>query len=1164
MNRRTNMSRRLSATLQCVILCLIFWNFPALAQRAAKAYFIPNRYTVILEDPPVSERFLTLEAMRAAPAVAYRQQIEQKQAAVVAALQARNITVTGTESTLLNAIFVTVTPDRLAELESIPGVLGVRQMRRFRPTLNKAVQLMDAQGAWNLLGGQSNGGKGMKIAILDTGIDQTHAAFQDSSLTVPAGFPKCTTGHPEDCAYTNNKVIVARSYVRLLTGFTSKDPVNLPYDTSVAPDPTTSVPDDYSPRDRYGHGTAVASAAAGNTNTGTVTYSGMAPKAFLGNYRISGSPAVTDSADDQTLIAALSDAVADQMDVVSLSSGSPALYGALDTGTVCGQPKGVPCDDVAYAYEKAAEAGMIIVVAAGNSGDDTYFYTTGVYPNFNSIWSPANAPSVIGVGASTNSHVMTPSVSVNSGSAPSTLKGIVAELSDATFSPSQYGANSAPLVDVTTLGNDGYACTALPAYSLIGSYALIERGPIASPCAFATKASNAQLAGAIGVVFYMADSSALISPSGLTFTGPAVMISNSDGLALKSYIDANPHQAVTIDTAGIETDVNTYVTNNGLSPAGPNQLASYSSFGPTPDGAIKPDLVAVGGFDGSLAFSFGLYLASQSYDPTLAFDGSTLYSPNGYIAADGTSFATPIVAAAAAMVKQAHPSYTAAQVKSALVNNAAQTVTVDDVGDTVDVQWLGAGVLDAGAAAAATITAEPATISLGYVKSGVLPVSRAITITNHGTAAVTLAAAVAANSTFTGATLALDKSSITLAAGAAATLNVTLSGAVPAAGEYSGAVTLKATGISLRLPYMFIVSDNTAYNANAISGFAGGPPGSDGGPLAVFVTDQFGVPVVGSPVTFSISPRGSVTLKSVSGEPACSPASSTTTVTCSTDNYGIAWTEVFLGSTVGDVTINTTAAGTPFLNPLGASILSGPQVTASNGVVDAASFTSPVSPGSYITIFGTNLVDPANLTNASGDSETTAILPLSLDYDNVSFDVPSAGISVPGHLSFISPGQINLQIPWELQGQSSVQVKVISDLFSNVVTVPLAAYTPGFFQGNGIVAAINATQGNIVTANTPVHAGDVIELFANGLGPVSNQPASGSPAPSNPLAQTTTLPTVTIGGQPAKVSFSGLAPGFPALYQVNITVPSGVAAGTPAITIAIGGVTSKASTIPLK
>jgi len=1154
MIRRMNMLRRSLAVPRYGVLSLILCGLPAFGQFIPNRSFIPNRYTVILEDPPVSGRFITLEAMRSAPAVAYRQQIESKQAEVVKAIQSRNIRVTGTESTLLNAIFVTATPDRLADLQSIPGVLGVRPMRRFKSALNKAVQLMNAPAAWNLVGGQSNAGKGMKIAILDSGIDQTHPAFQDSSLTVPAGFPKCTTGHPEDCAYTNNKVIVARSYIRDLAMGYVTDPKNpAPY----------SVPDDYSPRDRFGHGTATASAAAANTNTGAVTFTGMAPKAFLGNYKIAGSPGVNDGPDDQVMIQALTDAIADGMDVVSLSYGFNALSGALDTGAVCGNPAGVPCDDVAYAYEKAAEAGMIIVVAAGNSGDDSY-NAGAQYPNFDSISSPANAPSVIGVGASTNSHVMTPGVSVNAANAPSSLKGIVAELSDATFAPSQIGANSAPLVDVTTLGNDGYACTALPAYSLIGSYALIERGPTSAPCTFASKASNAQLAGAIGVIFYMADSSAPISPGGLSFTGPGVMISNSDGLALKSYIDANPGQVVTIDLAGVETDLNAYVQANGLSPAGPNQVASYSSFGPTPDGAIKPDLVAVGGFDPTIAFSSGMYLASQNYDPTLNGSLETLYSVSRYVAADGTSFATPLVAGAAALVKQAHPGYTAAQVKSALVNSAAQSVTTDDVGDPVDVEWLGAGVLNAGTAAAATVTAEPSTISLGFVKSGVLPVNKPITITNKGTASVTLAAAVAPITTAKGATVAVDKPSITLAAGAATTLTVTLSGTVPAAGEYSGAVTLTATGVSLRLPYMFIVGDGVAFNANPISLFAFGTPGSDGGTLFIQVTDQFGAPVVGSPVSFSISPRGSLTLESVSGEPACSPSSSPTSTTCNTDNYGVAYVEAILGSAVGSPTITVRAAGISFQG--GATILPAPQINASNGVSDAATFLTPVAPGSYIAIYGSNLVDTGELTNASGDLETTAILPLSLDFVNVSFDVPSAGISVPGYLYFVSPGQINLQIPWELQGQSSAQVKVIVDegLFGNVVTVPLAAYAPGFFPGANGVAAYNATQGNIVTASTPVHAGDVVELYANGLGPVNNQPASGSPAPSSPLATTTTQPVVTIGGQQAQVSFSGLTPGLPALYQINITVPSGVAAGTPAITVAIGGTTSKASTIPLK
>jgi uncharacterized protein (TIGR03437 family) len=1155
-----NMSRwPLKASQRAIFLLLC--GIPAFAQ------FLPNRYTVILEDPPVSARFTSREEMRNTPAEAYRQQIETKQAAVRQEMVRRNFKITGSTSDLLNAIFVTTTSDRLAELQSIPGVLGVRPMRLYKATLNKATQLMNAPAAWNLVGGQGNAGSGMKIGIIDTGIDQTHPAFQDSSLAIPAGFPKCTTGHPEDCAYTNNKVIVARSYVRDAATAYITDPTN---------PAAQSIPDDYSPRDRVGHGTATASAAAGNTNTGAVTFTGMAPKAYLGNYKVQGSPGVNDGADDQSLIDALTDAVSDGMDVVSLSIGGIALTGALDVGPTCGNPAGVPCDPVAFAYEAAAKAGMVIAAAAGNDGS-TAFNNGEQYPYFDSISSPASAPSVIGVGATTNSHVFVPSVSANPASAPSSVKGLAAQLSDSIFAPSFLGANAAPLVDVTKLGNDGYACTSLPAFSLNGAYALIERGPTASPCSFFTKSSNAQLAGAVGIIFYMADSSTTIQPSGMDcntgscFIGPVVMIANSDGLALKNYIDANPGQLVTIDTAGIEQDLATFSQLNGISPPlAANQLASYSSFGPTPDGAIKPDLVATGGFDaGALGSTYGMYLAAQNYDPN-----GEVYSTNRYVAADGTSFSTPIVAGAAALVKQAHPSYTAAQIKSALVNPSVQDVTTDDFGDTVDVEWLGAGRLDAGAAASTTVTAEPSTLSFGFGKAGAVSTSKAITITNKGSASVTLAVTVTANTKIPGATVAVDKPTITLAAGAAATLNVSLSGTLPSSpspvGSYSGAVTLAATGISVRLPYLFLVGDGVPYNIIPLSLGAQGTPGSDGGSQALQVVDQFGVPVAGVPTTFSISPRGSVTFQSVTGEPACSPANSTTSTVCNTDNYGIAWAEVILGSQTGIETITVTAARTPFQG--GVFILPQPTIKATSGVVNAANFQGPVAPGSYITIFGSNMVDTDVLTNATGDSETTPILPLSLDAVTVSFDVPSKGISVPGYLTFASPGQINLQMPWELQGQgiTSVQIKVIMDeefgfpFFGNVVTVPMADYSPAFFVGNNIVAAINATQGNIVTATTPVHAGDVVELFANGLGPVNNQPPSGSPAPSSPLATTKTQPTVTIGGTAANVSFSGLAPGFPGLYQVNVTIPAGVAAGTPNISVSIGGQTSTAATIPLK
>ena len=1154
------MSNRIAARAPyCALFSLVLGAFPGFAQ------FVPNRYTLLLEDAPVSSRFVSREAMRTSPAIAYQQQIEAKQRKVIADLASRNIQVTGSDATLVNAIFVIAPASRLDELKSIPGVAAVRPMRRFKASLNRATQLMNAPLAWNALGGAANAGAGIKIGILDSGIDQTHPAFQDSTLSAPTGFPLCS-GSADACSYTNSKVIVARSYVRQLAGFSSKDPVNLPDDTSVPPLPAYSTPDDYSPRDHLGHGTATASAAAANTNTGTVTFTGMAPKAYLGNYKLSGSPGVNDGPTDDVMILAVRDALKDGMDIVSLSWGAQALTGALDTGAVCGNPAGQPCDPVAAAYEAAAKSGLVIAVAAGNSGEDAYEYYNGYYPYYNSISSPGTAPSVLGVGASINSHVLTPGVSVNAANAPANLKGIAAQPSDATFYPSAYGANQAPLVDVTQFGNNGLACTALPTNSLNGVYALIERGT----CNFSVKASYAQLAGAAGIIFYMADSSATIIPSVVQFTGPVVMISNSDGLALKSYIDANPGQVVTIDTAGTETDLVAYVAQMGLSPAAANQLASYSSFGPTPDGAIKPDLLATGGFDGSIAYSTGLYVAAENYDPN-----GILYSTNRYAAADGTSFATPIVAGAAALVKQAHPDYTSGQIKSALANYAAQDTLTDDFGDAMNVLGVGAGRLDAGAANAA-VTAEPATVSFGIVKSGVLPITRPITITNKGTAAVTLAVAVVQASPATStAAVGVDKPSLTLgpagSSTAAATLNVGLSGSVPGAGAYSGTVVLTGSGVSMRLPYLFLVGSGAANNVVPIMGSLQGTPGEDSGAIGVQLTDTNGVPVTGASVSFSVSPRDGVTFQSVPGEPACSPNSSTTSTACATDNYGIAYVEVIMGPQRGVPTVTAQAAGVPL--QFDAYILAQPAINA-GGVANAApSSQGSVAPGSYVSIYGSNMVEADLLSNASGDGAAWLPLPMVIDGVNVSFDVPSAGISVPGNLIFVSPGQINVQVPWELQGQSSAQVKVTMDeefgypLFGNVVTVPLAAYAPAFFVGsgaNGTIAAQDAITGAQILASNPAHSGEILSLYANGLGPVTNQPASGSAAVASPSSQTVgALPVVTIGGQQVTPSFSGLAPTFPGLYQLNVTVPSGLT-GNQQVTVSIGGQTSPAVVLPVQ
>jgi len=1053
-----------------------------------------NRYALILEDPAVTQRFATREASESAGRRSYREQLEARQGSLRQVLAARHFTVTGSVTMLTNAIFVAAPQARAAELKNLPGVKGVVALRRHHLDLNRATVLLNAPAAWNALGGIQNAGAGIKIAIIDTGIDQTHPAFQDSSLAMPTGYPICSGS---DCAYTSNKVIVARSYVPQLAA--GSDPNNPAAD---------SRPDDYSPRDRSGHGTATASCAAAVSNTGPagLTFTGMAPKAYLGNYKIFGSPTVNDGATDDVIIMALEDALNDQMDVASLSLGSPAFTGPLDAGAACGNSAGVPCDLIPPVVENAVKAGMVVVIAAGNEGD-TGFST----PTLGTISSPGDAPSAIAVGATTNSHFLTEGVEVPGSGVPSNLQKLAGSFGNGNIPA---GAVSGPLVDVTALGDDGLACSALPAASLNG-FVLIERGT----CDFSVKAANAQSAGASGVIFYMADQTSLVSPDVGAATLTAIMISNNDGMALKSFVDSNPGYNVYIDRSAFEQTSTSF-----------DQLTSFSSLGPTTgDNALKPDLVAVGQ---------DVYMAAGSYDPL-----GDVYSANGYAAAAGTSFSTPLVSGAAALVKQAHPGFTPAQIKSALVNTGSQVITSDDSADAVSIPALGGGKLDAGTALQASITAAPASVSFGVVTA--VPASQSIQITNAGTSPANLTLAVAPISSAAGATVSLDQQSLTLAAGASGTVTLAITGAAPPPGSYYGAITIQGSGAPLRVPYLFLAGSGVANNLIPISG-----DGFDGtvgqqipdGVIAIKVIDSSGVPVAGAPVSFTANSGG--TLQSADSE---------------TNAYGIAQAVPILGSQPGNYDFNASVTGP---NSGGFSwdftgSARGVPTIAANGILNGASFETgtPVAPGSYISIFGSNLSD---LTG----SATTTVLPLAIDYAMVSFDAPSANISVPGHLIYVSPGQVNLQVPWELQGQGSAQVKVTIDFsYGNVVTLQLSDYSPAFFEiGGGNVAALDSNNQVTGTSN-PARQGQTIQLYLNGLGPVHNQPASGNPAPSSPLASCISTPTVSIGGQTAATSFCGLAPGFPALYQINAVVPTGLTPGSQPITVSIGGQTSPVASL---
>ncbi len=196
------------------------------------------------------------------------------------------------------------------------------------------------------------------------------------------------------------------------------------------------------------------------------------------------------------------------------------------------------------------------------------------------------------------------------------------------------------------------------------------------------------------------------------------------------------------------------------------------------------------------------------------------------------------------------------------------------------------------------------------------------------------------------------------------------------------------------------------------------------------------------------------------------------------------------------------------------------------GVVNAASLAGAFAPGSIVSVFGSNLA-------ATTDSASGYPLPLTLGGATVAF----GGIVAP--LFYASPSQINAQVPFEANVGP-----VVLRVGESETTVAIAPLAPGLFRLNG----------DLVTL-TPSAPGDVITLYLTGQGTVAPVVATGAAAPSKPPSYAIAFTNVLIGGKDAEVLFSGLAPGFAGLSQVNVRVPA-VAAGIHPITVQIGNAVS--------
>src|SRR5881398_3022621 len=558
--------------------------------------------------------------------------------------------VTGEYDVSLNAVAVQLNGTPLATIAAAPMVQSAEYNALYHPNLSESYKIINASDAWTAAGGRATAGAGIKIGDIDTGIDNTHPFFDPTGFSYPPGFPKCdaadSASHHEDqdCNYVSQKVIVAKVFYNKAQ--------QQALDAQAIQD----------------HGTHTAGIAAGVTGQTAVVngvniddMSGIAPGAWLGNYNV--FPGSVDNARSEDILNAVDAAIADGMDVLNLSLGG-SYHGNNDL--------------LAIGLDNAVDAGLVVAVAAGNSG-----------PGQGTIESPGRARKVITVGASTNNHFFGEPFTYPSGGG-TTIGAAVGE-----FPP-------LPTASYDLFDTHSTACTSVdPGAS--GKLAIVNRGT----CTFSTKVRNAIAAGAVGVLVInnVAGDPTAMAKDGLGGDDlPAVMIGLNDGAALRA--------------SGATTASAVETFSEFITPANKDILAGFSSQGPTAvDFAVKPDLTSVG-------VNVLSSITCVGKPETCPGDGT------GWAFFSGTSMSTPHIAGSAAVLLDLHSTWSPPQIKSALVNRADLVIKdsltgLHDIGPTAQ----GAGRENLSVAADATTWMDPVSASFGRVTVG-HPTSLTITLSN--------------------------------------------------------------------------------------------------------------------------------------------------------------------------------------------------------------------------------------------------------------------------------------------------------------------------------------------------------------------------------------------------------------------------------------------------
>ena len=243
-----------------------------------------------------------------------------------------------------------------------------------------------------------------------------------------------------------------------------------------------------------------------------------------------------------------------------------------------------------------------------------------------------------------------------------------------------------------------------------------------------------------------------------------------------------------------------------------------------------------------------------------------------------------------------------------------------------------------------------------------------------------------------------------------------------------------------------------------------------------------------------------------------------------------------IGSGIGPYLGLTVALAAPA--PSGTGVYINPQ-----GVVNAASFapfTAGVSPGDLITVYGSNL---------SAGTTFASVVPFPTTLGNVQVKING----LPAPIYYVTPGQISVIVPYAATTPVATIQVTNGDTASNTVTSLINLSTPGVFTipsgGIGYAAALHADY-SAVTPKNPAVIGETISVYLTGLGAVNPGVPDGAAGPADTLSKTTSTITADISGLAATVTYAGLAPQLAGLYQLNLTIPTGVTAGDNTLDVA--------------